>query len=217
MPVKETTRAKSRLAGFTPDQRAQLALAFALDAATAARQCAHVREIVAITNDDRARPAFGDLGVTVVADDPDDGLNPALAHGARQVRQGDRHTHIAAMSGDLPALTGESLEVAFEAAARPQWFVPDTNGSGTTLLAARAPRLPTPAFGPNSRAAHLGLGAEEVVGSGLAQLRRDVDTVADLRDAVHLGVGAHTSALLEAIGEGWLNEPSWRSSAPSAG
>jgi 2-phospho-L-lactate guanylyltransferase len=51
-----------------------------------------------------------------------------------------------------------------------------------------------PRFGGPSRAAHARSGALELPTTGISSLRRDVDTAADLADALRLGVGPHTTA-----------------------
>ncbi len=67
---------------------------------------------------------------------------------------------------DLPALRPEDLQVALEAARTalddgrlPMAAVPDADGTGTVLLAARTPARLDPAFGPGSFAEHLRRGA----------------------------------------------------------
>ncbi len=76
--------------------------------------------------------------------------------------------------------------------------VPDAAGVGSTLYA--APDLPSfsPAFGPDSRAAHADLGVREV-GLDAASVRRDVDTPEDLAAAEALGFGPATAAVLAAV------------------
>lgn len=177
-------------------QRATLAMAFAVDAAGAALECPWVRRVVAVTNDAGARAELRTAGVEVIADVPDAGLNAALSHGEAAIRSHDSEGGLAAMSADLPALTPGSLTEAFESARAPRWFVPDAAGVGTTLLATRPPAGLNPRFGPDSRAAHHRSGAVEVAAPGLAPLRRDVDTDADLSEALRLGVGPRTDKAL---------------------
>lgn len=197
IPVKDTRVAKTRLTRFSQPARAALALAFALDSATAARDCPTVRQVVAVTNDEEAGRALETVGVRVIADVPDAGLNPALAHGVATVRRGDPGASVAAMSADLPALRPADLDAAFEAAdGAAFWFVADADGLGTTLLAAGPRTELSPAFGLMSRDRHGRLGAFEILGLELAHLRRDVDTEDHLREALRLGVGRHTSTAL---------------------
>jgi 2-phospho-L-lactate guanylyltransferase len=78
-------------------------------------------------------------------------------------------------------------------------FVPDVEGTGTTLLTAKRPALLQPKFGVGSASAHASSGAVRLAGWGLSRVRRDVDSVADLFEAARLGVGEHTRALMNEI------------------
>ncbi|MGH3473223.1 MAG: 2-phospho-L-lactate guanylyltransferase [Nocardioidaceae bacterium] len=196
IPVKETRLAKSRLTGFDPATRSRLALAFALDTVMAALECAWVRRVVVVTNDGAAKH-FAALGADVVTDDPAAGLNPALVHAEAVVRARDPLAAVAAISADLPALTPDALNAAFAAAVPARWFVSDSDGVGTTLLASGATTQLCPAFGSDSRIAHLKQGAKELDLPDLEGLRRDVDTARDLSAALRLGVGLNTKAVLE--------------------
>jgi len=59
----------------------------------------------------------------------------------------------------------------------------------------------SPQFGPASRDRHLATGAVEI-GTGMPGLRRDVDTIDDLRDAAKIGLGPRTAQLVAA--ESWM-------------
>jgi 2-phospho-L-lactate guanylyltransferase len=104
------------------------------------------------------------------------------------------------LSADLPALRPDELGVALDHAEdHPAAFVPDAAGTGTTLLTAR-PGMPfQPAFGVGSRARHREAGGHELDLATIPSLRRDVDTEADLWEALRLGVGAGTSAVVAAL------------------
>lgn len=201
VPVKRLTRAKSRLTGVDPQCRQDLALAFALDTITAALACTHVERVVAVTDDPRAAASIHDLGVDVIPDTPDAGLNDALAHGVRTIAAAHPKSPVGALSADLPALRTDELDLALQVATESgadSALVSDRAGIGTTLLLARTPEHFVPRFGRRSRAAHRAAGARELdLGNAVASLRTDVDTDVDLWDARRLGVGTHTSALLE--------------------
>jgi 2-phospho-L-lactate guanylyltransferase len=199
VPVKQTMHAKTRLTGFDPTTRQSLAISFALDTVAAALSCAMVAAVVVVTNDE-TRDRFVELGASVVPDQPDAGLNPALVYAAQQVRQANPHASVAALSSDLPALRSADLERAISSAHALSWFVADANGLGTTMLAAATPATWQPRFGRRSRAAHRAAGLEEIEVSGLERLRRDVDTPVDLWDATRLGLGTHTRQVLAAAG-----------------
>ncbi|MBA3310777.1 MAG: 2-phospho-L-lactate guanylyltransferase [Nocardioidaceae bacterium] len=195
VPVKQTMIAKTRLTGFDELTRRRLAMSFALDTVAAAVGCPEVRRVVVVTNDPSSAE-FTTIGADVIPDEPAAGLNPALVHAAHSIRHADPSASIAALSGDLPALRSSDLSAAFGAGASTHWFVSDTVGTGTTMLAVAGSTPFSPAFGHHSSVAHRAAGAEEVGASGLARLRRDVDTEADLWAAVRLGVGRRTREAL---------------------
>lgn len=195
VPVKRLDVAKSRLAAYGDDLRAALALAFAADVVAAAVGCEAVQHVLVVTDDERAAVHLAALGARVVADDPDAGLNPALAHGADLLRRDDAGLGVVTVSSDLPALQSGDLAAALaQVSAGGRGFVADLAGTGTTLLAAGAEAALRPSYGPGSAARHVASGARPLAAG--ERLRRDVDTPADLADAVVLGVGAHTGALL---------------------
>jgi 2-phospho-L-lactate guanylyltransferase len=195
LPVKQTDVAKSRLASLGARLRRDLALAFACDAVTAAARATVVRRVLVVTNDD-VGTELQRLGADIVPDLPNSGLNPALAYAAERAQRDDPATTVLAMSADVPALRPEDLDRAWSLRRGSRWFVPDSHGNGTTLLAVHPGEELAPAFGPGSRAAHVRSGAFEVIAPGLERLRRDVDTEDDLEVARRLGVGPHTAAVL---------------------
>ena len=196
VPVKVLARAKSRLAAAAGPHRPALALAMAADTVAAALACPDVARVLAVTDDPQAAQALAGLGALVVSDEPDQGLNPALRHGAAVAASRWPAAGIAALAADLPALRPAELGLGLRAAAR--WehaFVPDAAGSGTTLYAARPGVEFRPRFGPRSAQQHRAAGAVELGLAGLASLRRDVDGPTDLRAASALGVGPRTAAV----------------------
>jgi 2-phospho-L-lactate/phosphoenolpyruvate guanylyltransferase len=208
VPVKRLAVAKSRLAAYGDPARRALALALVCDVVVAALGCPGVERVLVVTDDDAAGRAVKDLGADVVPDDPDAGLNPALAHGAELVRGPRPGTGVASLSADLPALRPADLRAAL-AAVPPgaRGFVTDSAGSGTTLLAAAPGAALAPAYGTGSRARHLASGAVELPGT--PGLHRDVDTPEDLRAALALGVGAHTAAVAAGLPHDAGTRASW--------
>jgi 2-phospho-L-lactate/phosphoenolpyruvate guanylyltransferase len=195
VPVKRVENAKTRLA-LDVDARAALAVAMAVDTVAAALSCALVATVVVVTDDIRARAALSPLGVRIVPDVPDAGLNAALSHGVAAASNG----HVAALSSDLPALRGDDLAVVLDRAAdHDQAVVADLPGTGTTLLCARSATWFTPQFGVASLAAHVAAGAVDLTDLAPESVRRDVDTLAGLRAAIALGIGPATRLALEAL------------------
>ncbi|MET8770621.1 2-phospho-L-lactate guanylyltransferase [Streptomyces sp. NPDC004658] len=196
IPLKPLTRAKSRLADTADDGvRPGLALAFAQDTVAAAVACPAVSDVAVVTDDELAGRELAALGARIVPDAPGSGLNAALTHGAAVVRAIRPGAAVAALNADLPALRPAELSRVLSAASQfPRAFLADAAALGTTLLAAAGDRELRPAFGVDSRSRHRASGAVELTLTGVDSVRQDVDTAADLRAALTLGVGRYTAA-----------------------
>jgi 2-phospho-L-lactate/phosphoenolpyruvate guanylyltransferase len=196
MPVKVLAQAKSRLAALAGPRRGELALALACDTVAAVLGSGPVARVIVITDDQVAGPALARLGALVVPDEPRDGLNAALRHGATHAAARWPGEGTVALSADLPALRPDELGRTLRAAAAwPSAFVADAAGDGTTLYAAAPGVAFRPAFGLASRSRHAAGGAAELDLDGIPGLRRDVDTPDDLRVAVLLGLGPRSAPL----------------------
>jgi 2-phospho-L-lactate guanylyltransferase len=200
VPVKTLVAAKTRLAEAAGPYRAALAVAVACDTVTAALACPPVRRVVVVTADPVPAERLAALGAHVV-DDPLRGLNAALRAGATAAVRLAPGDHVAALQADLPALRPAELARVLAAAEQfEQAFLPDAVEVGTTCYTARRGEPFRPAFGGASRARHLAGGAKELLLDGVASVRRDVDTIEDLRDALALGVGPHTAEVAAKLG-----------------
>jgi 2-phospho-L-lactate/phosphoenolpyruvate guanylyltransferase len=196
VPVKPLARAKSRLSGAAGPHRERLALAIATDTVSAVLRSSRVHRVVVVTDDPIAAPELAALGAVIVPDEPDSGLNPALFHGAAEARRLAPASAVGALSADLPSLRPAELDQVLDAAsAAPNAFVADAAGVGTTLYTARPGASFTPVFGLDSRARHREGGARELDLENVPSVRRDVDTIEDLREALELGVGPHTASV----------------------
>jgi 2-phospho-L-lactate guanylyltransferase len=204
IPVKVLAVAKSRLsglAGVTGEQRAELALAMAADTVAAAVACQGVGTVIVVTDDDVAGGELADLGAVIIGDKPASGLNAALVFGAAYADSRWPGRGRAGLAADLPALAPAGLAAALTAAAAlAEAFVPDAEGTGTTLYAAGPGIGFRPRFGPRSRDAHLARGVVELDLPETGGLRQDVDTPADLRRAARIGLGPRSAALAAALG-----------------
>ncbi|MFP5219598.1 MAG: 2-phospho-L-lactate guanylyltransferase [Actinomycetes bacterium] len=195
VPVKRLEVAKSRLAPLGDAARRALALAFAEDVVAAAGACAVVERVLVVTDDPDVADAVRRLGAAVVADEPDRGIDAALSHGAALL--GDPAACVAAVSADLPALRADDLAAVLHS-AHGTAVVPDAAGTGTTVLASTAGVPLRPRYGTRSLARHVADGAQVLAAAD--GVRRDVDTMADLRDALALGVGPRTAAVAADLG-----------------
>ena len=203
LPVKHARHGKRRLQGgplrSTAADRSALARALATDALAAVRSCHLVRGLVVVTGDPAVAASARAAGDDVLAGD-DRGLDAAVEMGLAHAAQRWPGLGCAVLLADVPALRSEQLERALTAAAaHPRSFVPDLEGRGTVLLAARPGVEARPAFGAGSAERHERLGAVRL-DLDLPGLRRDVDTLDDLRGAVALGVGPATRAVLAGTG-----------------
>jgi len=196
VPVKPPARGKSRLVGPSDDRRRDLAAAFALDTVSACLVAERVGAVLAVTDDASFSRRLAELGCAAIPDGVSGDLNATLRQAAAEVHRRWPHLVPAAVCADLPALRPEDLDAALAGAvavavADVPSFVADAAGIGTTLYTAPYAQF-DPRFGPGSRLAHRDTGAREIEGS-LTSLRRDVDDVDDLREALALGVGPHTA------------------------
>jgi 2-phospho-L-lactate guanylyltransferase len=188
IPVKPAALGKSRL-GTT----AAVARALALDTITAA---ASVASVVVVTGDAEL-PDLVPAGVRVMREPSPAGIAAALALGTDGLPEA---AWVAALLGDLPALTGDDLADALALAApHARAFVPDADGTGTSLVTARAVPLRSQ-FGRDSAARHRAAGLVELPVPPASTVRRDVDTPAQLAALLPL-VGPHTRAALASGGE----------------
>lgn len=198
MPVKRLTEAKSRLrgaAGDDPASHARLVLALAQDTVAAVRAARLVRRLLVVSSDPVVAAEFAAVGVEVVPDGPEPGLNAAYIHGAALLRARTPGGPVGALHADLPALRPAELDAALAAFTGGRAFCADAEGTGTTLLLAAPGTDLDPHFGVGSAARHAASGAVGLTG-GWPGLRRDVDTADDLATAAALGVGEHTRAVV---------------------
>jgi len=197
VPVKRPEIAKTRLADVAGARRPELARAFAADTVAAALACPDVADVVVVTDDAQTAAEATAAGALVVADEPAAGLNAALRHGAEVVRRRRPGGYVAALSADLPALRPDELATTLRVAlGHPVSFVGDAAGTGTTLYAVTPAGTFEPRFGGRSRAAHRAEGAAELTVPDTPSVHRDVDTAVDLWDALRLGVGPRTAAVV---------------------
>lgn len=205
VPFKGGGAAKSRLAdssrgvaGFHPDVRYRLALAFLCDTVAAAAALPEVADIIVVSSDSTVSTAVP--GVTVLRD-PSRGLNAAVQAGINQARLLHPAGFVAVLTGDLPCLRPTDLALALSMAAHhPRTMVPDRQGSGTTLITALAGVPITPYFGRSSCEAHTAAGHVVLPIKDTSTVRTDVDTREDFDAALWRGVGANTRSTVLNLG-----------------
>ncbi len=194
VPVKPFARAKSRLAPLGDDARADLVAAFAHDTVSALLGSRHVGLVVVVTDELSLSRALAGTGAVAVPEGHGANLNATLVQGAAEAARRRPELRPLAVCADLPALSGTAVDDFLDSSSSPgeHWFVPDVAGTGTTTYLASALDRFVPRFGPGSAQAHRDAGAVDLGSLAPVGLRRDVDTPADLADAVALGVGERT-------------------------
>lgn len=193
VPVKPPALGKSRI-GLDEARRRGLARAFALDTLAACLAAEHVAQVLVATDDAAFARELAALGCATVPDGDTSDLNAALRQAVAEARRRWPDLTPAALLADLPSLRPDELGLAL-ASFVPDGpsFVADAEGVGTTLYTAPYDQF-DPQFGPDSRHGHLVSGALELR-LDLPSLRRDVDDLDDLREAMALGLGPETRAL----------------------
>ena len=197
IPVKRLDSAKSRLTDVGDPRRPELALAFFQDVLIACQSAPSIGLVVVVTDD--AEVIACSSGALMCPEPEGGGLNQAMLAGAA-LAQGP----VVALAGDLPSLTPGALEYVLSLASSHQRsLLSDTQGSGTAMLLCHDNAVFDPHFGFKSRSSHVQFGYSDLaldapadIRSLLAGARRDVDTPADLWDALRIGVGPNTSEVL---------------------
>ena len=192
VPVKPPAFGKSRMVGLTDAERRALAAAFALDTVSACLASASIAEVLVVTDDASFSVELGELGAVTIPDGVAMDLNGTLRQSAAEARRRWPELVPVAITADLPAVRGDDLDDALRSIAPGQAaYVADADGLGTTLYTAAYDAF-DPRFGPGSALAHGATGARAIT-AALPRLRRDVDDLVDLADALALGVGPRTA------------------------
>ena len=201
VPVKDFRLAKSRL-HQAPVPTDRLAQAFLEDMLAALSAASGIDQVLVATHDPDVQAVADAAGARCVDDRGHPGINAAAQHAAELRSPG---TGIAVLVSDLPSLTGQAVDLVLGLAVHhPTSFVPDLEGTGTTMwLCPRGAGFPSH-FGVDSRRRHTEAGAVDLVqthpgaAEALRPARIDVDTEDALQCATVLGIGRHTSVALSA-------------------
>lgn len=201
IPVKPWALSKSRLE--VGDQlRQDLARAFALDVIEAVSGSLLVGRIVLVTAESELGSVAAEIGAVMLADrptPPPGSLDVAVESG-RQWAMARRPTWpVVVVPGDLPSLTIAAFDHTISRLRRhDKAFVPDAFGRGTTFTWVSSPLDLQTSYGLGSADRHLDAGFRAVADVDV-RARWDVDTLADLTKARFLGVGSHTSTVLDGL------------------
>lgn len=196
VPVRGGLAGKTRLVSIeghllTEADRVELAAAMAADtiAAAVASACGPVS---VLTSDPVTVDLASRLGAAGI-DDSGGGLNAAVGAALTRIEPG---VGVMVLLGDVPAVRGGDIaEVAAVGHSVGRAFVPDWEGTGTTLVAVSAGARDRAllGFGAGSARRHADLGLVSI-GVHLDRLRCDVDTPQAWDRALSLGLGPVTAA-----------------------
>lgn len=196
VPVRGGLAGKTRLVGIEGHalselDRVELAGAMAEDTVAAALESG-CGPVSVLTADPDTASMAARLGAGSV-DDLGGGLNVALSAALTGIEPG---VGVVVLLGDVPAVRGADIAEALvlgEPAGRA--FVPDWEGTGTTLVAFSAHERDRTmlGFGVGSARRHTDLGLAPI-GAHLHRLRCDVDTPSAWERALALGLGPATAA-----------------------
>ena len=192
VPVKPPALGKSRLVGLADTDRQAMAAAFALDTVAACMSSTAIAQVLVATDDASFSVELAALGAVTIPDGVAMDLNGTLRQSAAEARRRWPGLVPVALTADLPAVRPDDLDEALgEVTPGEAAYVADAAGLGTTLYTAAYDAF-DPRFGPGSALAHDATGARPIR-AALPRLRRDVDDVDDLQDALALGVGRRTA------------------------
>ncbi|WP_051266424.1 2-phospho-L-lactate guanylyltransferase [Nakamurella lactea] len=183
VPVKATSRGKSRIA-LAPADRRRVARALALDTVTAAAAARTVTTLVVIVENEPDGALLSQVAGVRVRLTAATSLNEAITDGLDGVSG-----LVAVLPGDLPGVRGSDIDAALALAvagwaseSAPMAVVADRQGVGSTLLAGVDPASLRPRYGPDSYRRHLAAGALALEVPPDNWIRRDVDTAEDLAE-----------------------------------
>ena len=202
VPIRSWATGKSRL-GLDDAERASLGRAFALDVIDVLQQSPDIDLVVVVTADEDVRAAVDCVEVV-----PDRGqtLDDAVSQGCAHVLAGGG-SRVVVVPSDLPCLTVDALaEVVRMSDGHEHAYSPDTEGDGTGIIVSRDAVGLVTSYGPGSAAAHRAAGLIPLFAAPV-EARRDVDTVAHLREAESLGVGRRTAAAIAELSESASRRP----------
>lgn len=195
IPVKHWALAKLRL-GVSKEHRFELARAFSLDVLRCVVDTPGIGQVIVVTTEPEFQARARISGAVILNDRPllsSDPLNDAVRLGRSWALVNAPAGRTVVIPADLASLTTDALtETLGRMSEYETSFVPDGDGSGTTLLSAATPRLLRPVYGTDSAHRHIVAGIVPI-GDVDPRVSRDVDTVFDLSCALELGLGAETT------------------------
>jgi 2-phospho-L-lactate guanylyltransferase len=186
VPLKHPAVARVRLLeALTAKQRHSMYFTLARRIIIALRDVSLVRDTVIVTSSAEVEMFAGHLGVRVMHQERDAGINSAC-EAAIASSSVLGVTNALIIAGDLPLVTGESITALLQAAhldERSVTIVPDRRHTGTNALVCTPADAIRLRFGPNSFAEHLRTAREHGLETRIfecGELALDIDDPEDL-------------------------------------
>jgi len=186
VPLKHPACARQRLLeALTVKQRHSMYFTLARRIITALRNVPLVHDTVIVTSSAEVEIFAGHLGVRVIHQMRDEGINSAC-EAAIASSSAAGLTHALIIAGDLPLVSSESLTALLQGAHLQQrgvTIVPDRRHLGTNALVCAPADAIRLRFGPNSFAAHLRTAQEHGLEARIfesGELALDIDEPEDL-------------------------------------
>jgi 2-phospho-L-lactate guanylyltransferase len=186
VPLKHPACARQRLLeALTAKQRHSMYFTLARRIITALRDVPMLRDTVIVTSSAEVEIFAGHLGVRVIHQVRDEGINSAC-EAAIASSSAIGITNALIVAGDLPLVSSESLTALLQGAhlqERGVTIVPDRRHLGTNALVCAPADAIRLRFGPNSFAAHLRTAQEHGLEARIfesSELALDIDEPEDL-------------------------------------
>lgn len=194
VPQKALSKAKGRIA-LPAEQRRVLATAMLRDTVAALEATAAMVRIFILWDDAADRPVLPETATVGHVVAAGHSLNGAVRLGVDRARRALPGCNVVVVPSDLPALNPAELTTFLARAGRyRRAFLADADATGTSVLTVTGDGPVLPSYGPNSRQRHVASGSYDLTSDDLPSLRRDVDDLATLDEAMRLGCGLHTSS-----------------------
>lgn len=206
VPVKRLDWALGRLARALHDEgRRALQIAMLTDVLAATGGVHAVSRTLVVTDDPTAAGLALAAGAEVIAEPrPPAGMNGAVEEGLATAARAGAAAALVVMA-DLPLVTSAALDRLVAAAGQGEGVTIATSRdrTGTNAMLLRPPTLLRPELGLGSRQRHLAQASRRGVPAStveLPELALDVDTDADLAEALRAGPAPATRAVCERLG-----------------
>lgn len=202
IPIKEPTRAKTRLANLlTLEERQQLVWAMFEDLCKALAAAKKAEHIFIVTNFQQAAEHAHSFGWQVLLEEAQESESASIDWASRLLKE-QGFDAVMRLPADLPLVRGEDIDelLALELKAPKALLVPSREGTGTNAIIRAPADLFASRFGPNSLARHkeeaLRVGVECLIVKN-ERIALDIDEPQDIETFLASGKETQTFRLLE--------------------